>query len=78
MFKKATVFNGDIGGWGQNVSNVRDYGRYVLRALVAFNQNIGGWNVGSVTNYESTCFRKATVSFNRRHRRLGCQQCHRI
>ena len=47
MFRAATAFNGDIGGW--NVSSVTDM-TYMFSSAIAFNQDIGGWNTASVTS----------------------------
>ena len=45
MFKGATAFNSDIGGW--DVSNVTNMGN-MFSGATAFNQDIGGWDVSAV------------------------------
>jgi 6-phosphogluconolactonase (cycloisomerase 2 family) len=63
MFYNAHAFNGDLSQW--NVENVEDM-KYMFgvdaNTISLFNQNIGGWDVGQVTNMNSM-FDRAT-SFN--------------
>ena len=51
MFRGATVFNGDIGGW--DLSNVTSISNMFFNAS-AFNQDIGDWNVSNVTTMVGT------------------------
>ncbi|ORU94421.1 MAG: hypothetical protein A6F72_08760, partial [Cycloclasticus sp. symbiont of Poecilosclerida sp. N] len=47
MFRGATIFNGNIGGW--DVSNVEDMS-HMFRSTTAFDQSISDWDVSKVTN----------------------------
>ncbi len=55
MFRNATSFNDDIGGW--DVTNITNMSSMFLNAE-AFNQNIGSWTVDNVTDM-SAMFRSA-------------------
>ena len=57
MFRSATAFNQDIGGW--DVGNVTTM-QAMFQVATAFNQDIGGWNVGNVTTMRSM-FHSATA-----------------
>ena len=57
MFRGATSFNGNIGGW--DVSNVANMTEMFYGTRV-FNQDIGSWDVSNVTNM-SGLFREAPV-----------------
>ncbi|MEO2053216.1 MAG: BspA family leucine-rich repeat surface protein [Allomuricauda sp.] len=59
MFRSATSFNGNIGGW--SMGNVTNIG-FMFWGATSFNQDIGGWDVSQVTNMGSL-FSEAT-SFN--------------
>ena len=63
MFQNAYNFNGNISNWTISSSPTTMAGMfYGSGGPIVFNQNIGGWNVGSVTNM-SYMFYSAT-SFN--------------
>ena len=59
IFERATVFNGDIGGW--DTSNVTDMS-YMFSRVKAFNGDIGDWDTSAVTNMKALLFR--TYAFN--------------
>lgn len=60
MFKDATSFNGDIGGWdlGNNVDNISA----MFEGATSFNQDISGWDV-SLVSFMGNLFNGAS-SFN--------------
>ena len=59
MFRGASKFNGDVGGW--DVGNVKSMAGMFYGA-VSFDQDIGGWDVGQVTNMDSMF--RGTSKFN--------------
>ncbi|MCB0372831.1 MAG: BspA family leucine-rich repeat surface protein [Muricauda sp.] len=59
MFRSATSFNGNIGGW--SMGNATNIG-FMFWGASSFNQDIGDWDVSQVTNMGSL-FSEAT-SFN--------------
>jgi surface protein len=66
MFRGATAFNLDIGGW--STGSVTDMSS-MFQSAVAFNQNIGSWNTGSVTSmanmfYQTTAFNQNIGGWN--------------
>ena len=54
MFNRATVFDGNIGGW--DVSQVVDMSN-MFSFAISFNQNIGNWKVNAVTDMSGIFFR---------------------
>ena len=59
MFRKATVFNGDLSGW--DTSNVTNMAQMFARAT-SFNSDLSGWDTSKVTDMNQM-FTRAT-SFN--------------
>jgi surface protein len=66
MFRRALVFNKDIGSW--NVGNVINM-QGMFHAASVFDSDIGDWNVGNVTNmnemfYGTSAFEQSLIKWS--------------
>ena len=61
MFRKCTVFDGDLNGW--NVSNVTTM-QSMFRETGAFNGNISSWDVSNVTDFHAVFTSAAAFNGN--------------